>query len=191
VKPPQGYRQTREGYWLGPQPELRDVPFLTHVGVKLAIGAVPVSGKVMVELVNAGIRRLSAPMGSTFRGGGRILEAVQEVEPHEVFIHCQHGADRTGCIAAFLLCVRHGWNIPDAFYSVLYPSSKDTGALAELLENELGAPDRRYPEDESVGFYSHAACGLPGGLKARSGNYRRLITSTIEAIKVSEGWSRD
>lgn len=184
MKPPQGYRQTREGYWLGPAPEVEDVPFLEQVGIKLVLGAAPVQGKVVVALVDAGIYRLPVTMGSTFRHGPLILEAVQEAEPYEILVHCKHGADRTGCIAAFLLCVRHGWSIPDAFYSVLYQSPKDVSALAEILA-ELGIPDRRYPEDESVGFYSHAACGLPGGLKARSSNYRRLITSTIEAIRRS------
>ena len=113
----------------------------------------------------------------------KILEVTQDVDPSTILIHCQDGADRTGCTLAFLLCVRHGWSIPDAFYSVLYKSPSDCTGLAELLLDELGVRDRRYPEDKSVSFYSHSACGQLGGLKARWDHYKKLIMSTIQEIQ--------
>jgi len=158
-------------------PEPKDIPWLYGAGIRRLLSAVSPARELEERF-----EVVSVPMGSTFRHAGKILEHTWEIPPRQILIHCQHGADRTGCILAFLLCVKHEWNIADAFYSVLYKSPRDCSALAELLKG-LDIQGTRYSDDPSVGFYGLAACGLPGGLKARSKNYQKLILSTIEKIK--------
>jgi len=179
----EGLRQTQEGYYLGCIPDnlgmVQELPFL---GVRLVLSAVHPPDKILEEFKKHNIKQVEVLMGSTFRHADKILEESGKYPPEQIFIHCQHGADRTGCIAAFLLCLRHSWSIPDAFYSVLYRNPKDLLALAEILESKFGIKDYRHMDNPTVGFYSHSACGLLGGLKARSETYQKLISSTIKEI---------
>lgn len=178
---PPAARQMKEGYWLGAMIGPDDVALLQRIGIRLVLSAVPPDNQTLENLRVAQIQQVSLPMGDTFLHAPRILEMVDRYPPQEILIHCRHGADRTGAIAAFLLVTRHGWPIADAFYAVLYPSDQDTVGLAEILRN-YGMVDHRLPSDPSVGFYSVSATGTSGGLKARNPRYARLVTSTIEAV---------
>lgn len=178
-------RQLHEGYWLGAMIDVRDVPGLARLGVRLVISAVDPGDATARALEDAGIEQLLVPIGSRFRHAQEILEAVARYRPDEVFIHCRYGADRTGAIAAFLLVMRHGWLIPDAFYSVLYPTDIDAAGLAEVLAR-YDIPDPRDPADPTVGYYSVSAAGGTGGLKTRSSQYAELVETTIDAIESIE-----
>jgi hypothetical protein len=178
-----GLRQTKEGYWLSPLLAEQDIPQLHQWGVRLVLSATKLPEEALEAIRDRDIHQVDVFMGATFRHADKILQVTEKVDPNQILIHCHHGADRTGCILTFLLCVRHGWAMPDAFYSVLYKSPLDCSSLAEHLWKELGVRDRRYPEDKTVSFYSHSACGQLGGLKARWENYRKLISSTIAAIR--------
>ena len=44
----------------------------------------------------------------------QFLKIVQDPANQPVFVHCQHGADRTGCAVAVYRIVEEGWSIDDA-----------------------------------------------------------------------------
>jgi hypothetical protein len=178
---PAGVRQLAEGYWLGPLIGPQDVSWLSALGVRVVLSAVEPSPDTLQALSLAGIEVVPVIMGARFRHADLILSVAQSHRPAEMYIHCRHGADRTGAIAAFLLVVRHGWQIADAFYSVLYPSPQDTAGLADVLAAH-GILDTRAPDDPSVGYYSVSAAGGVGGLKARNERYGLLVETTLEAI---------
>jgi hypothetical protein len=174
-------RQLHEGYWLGAMIRPRDVALLRQLGIRVVLSAVRPSDETVKLLQIAGIEEIAIPLGSHFAHSERILEVVRRHPPHQIFIHCRHGADRTGAIAAFLLVVRHGWSVPDAFYAVLYASQPDVDGLVDVL-GRFGYDDARAVDDPSVGFYSVAAAGGVGGLKARNRRYARLIETTLETM---------
>jgi rhodanese-related sulfurtransferase len=185
---PPATRQLAEGYWLGAMFEASHVPTLRAIGVRVVLSAVRPSEEALEALASAGIRWVGVPMGATFAHAGEILGVADRHAPDEIFVHCRHGADRTGAIAAFLLAVRHGWRMSDALYSVVYASGEDVAGVAERLQR-YGIEDVRAPDDPTVGFYSVRAAGGVGGMKARNERYARLVTTTIEAAWQQTGGS--
>jgi hypothetical protein len=120
-------------------------------------------------------------MGATFRHAETIREIAERYRPEEILIHCTHGADRTGTIAAFLLIEQHGWEIADAFYAVVYPTSSQVEGLSYAL-GRMGIDDVRTLEDPSVSIYSPGGRDEGGGLKAHNEAFRRIIYTAIETI---------
>lgn len=182
---PPSARQTREGYWLGAMIGPEDVPTLSRLGIRVVLSAHQPDEETVQLLEDLGIEQVSVPMSDTFQHAETLLEVAERYAPDEIFVHCWHGADRTGVIAAFLLVIRNGWTIPDAFYSVLAPTPDDAAGLAQILA-AYDLPDYRAPGDPSVGFYSVAATGANGGLKAHARGYVQLISTTLDAIEQIE-----
>lgn len=179
---PPATRQIAEGYWLGALIGPNDVPQLQDLGVRAVLSAVRPAEGTAEALRRAGIAHFSIPIGNTFRHAETILTVTERYPPHEVFIHCRHGADRTGAIAAFLLVVRHDWRISDALYSVVYPTQRDADGLAGVLDSH-GLTDQREANDPSVGFYSISGTGRAvGGMKVRNSRYAHLVETAIEAM---------
>ena len=163
---------------IGPE----DVPILGRLGVRVVLSAHLPDDFTVQLLADYGIEHVAVPMSDTFRHSETILAVADRYEPAEILVHCQHGADRTGVIAAFLLVMRHNWLVPDALYAVLAPTPTDVAGLAAILE-EYDLPDVRSNSDASVGFYSVAATGGNGGLKTQGSGYVRLISTTLETIE--------
>lgn len=179
---PPATRQMAEGYWLGAMFDERHVPAMESYGVEVVLSAVAPSDDTLDALRAAGIEQVYIPIGSTFRHAIKIQETVDRFRADEIFIHCQHGVDRTGAIAAYLLVTRHGWPISDALYSVVNPGDTDVAGLTRVLDR-FGLTDPRVPGDPGVGTYSLTGAGVGyGGMKVRSENYVNLVVTTIEAI---------
>lgn len=178
---PPASRQTEEGYWLGALFSEEHVPAMEALGIRVVLSAVDPSDETIEALEQAGIERIRVPMSNRFRHADTILE-VAELYPEEaIFIHCRHGADRTGAITAFLLVTRHHWNQADALYSVLYPTQTDVDGLVDVFER-YGIEDVRGPQDPSVGRYSISRNGGSGGLKVRNERYMELVETTLDAM---------
>ncbi len=179
---PPASRQMAEGYWLGALFDERHVPALQSYGVEVVLSAVKLSDDTLEALDFAGIEQVYIPIGSTFRHAATIRSTVDRHRADQVFVHCQHGVDRTGAIAAFLLVTRHGWPVSDALYSVVNPGATDVAGLARVL-HRFGLTDPREPGDPGVGTYSLTGAGVGyGGMKVRSENYVNLVVTTIEAM---------
>lgn len=178
---PYGARQIDEGYYLSPMIFPNDIPALKALGIQVVFSASMPDPKTVYLLVQSGLLHIRVPMSDTFRFADEILAIADQFQPEEVFIHCTHGADRTGAITAFLLVMRHKWSVADALYSVLYRAEQDTDGLRRVLR-EFCIEDRREPDDPTVGFYSLARADAVGGLKARSSGYRRLVRTTLEQM---------
>lgn len=173
-------RRTREGYILASRHSIGQIPALINEGIQVVVSAVDPGLLVRNVREYAGIRTIDAPMSNTFRHVEDLLQ-VTELDPRSVLIHCEHGVDRTGAIAAFLLVARHGWPIPDALYAVVNPARVDVQGLADVLA-DYGYQDRRDVSDSRVGGYSLSPLGKSGGLKVRSDGYVNLVSTTIDAM---------
>jgi protein tyrosine/serine phosphatase len=44
----------------------------------------------------------------------RFLKLMEDKKNHPVFVHCLHGADRTGMMVAAYRIIEQGWNVDDA-----------------------------------------------------------------------------
>ena len=172
---------TDENYWVGGLIGPEHVPSIVALGIKLVISAVVPSDETLELLRQAEIEQVSLPLGSRFQHSERILELVDRYRPEQIFIHCRHGADRAGAIIAFLLVVRHHWEIADALYSVVYPTRPNTEGINSVLA-EFNIWDPRNPGDPSVGVNAIPIDRGGGGLKAHNDAYRVMIRTLIETL---------
>lgn len=170
-------RRVPVGYILSGMFEARHVPALAAAGVRLVLSAVNPASAAREALRRAGITWVPVPLGAHWRNGQEILQAATQYQPNTTFIHCTHGADRTGAITAFLLVMRHGWTIPDALYAVVVPTTLDVGELGRLLR-AAGYNENRTVQTVGVGAYSLKPLGLWGGMKVR-GDYGIIVRELI------------
>jgi hypothetical protein len=145
-------RQIPLGYTLSGMIAPESIPVLHQRGIRLVISLVDPGSETRAALQSAGIQQLLIPLGAQWRYGAEIRSTAARFAPDQILIHCQHGVDRTGNVAAHLLVTRHGWDAADALYG-----------------------------DEGVGIYSLEAIGLRGGMKA-DGDYGDMIRGNLSEI---------
>ncbi len=178
-------RRMREGYLLGDMIEPQDVPALSNQGIRAVISLARPSSETVASLQRAGITWYDVPIYSSLPASraDQIQDVARRFRPNQIFIHCEHGADRTGNVAAFLLVTRHGWSISDALYAMVNPHPDDVSGLGRILA-EKGIRDVRSEGDRNVSIYS----GPRGGMKVRSGGsggtgYYDLVRTTIDQMR--------
>jgi hypothetical protein len=173
-------RQIPLGYTLSGMIAPESIPVLHQRGIRLVISLVDPGSETRAALQSAGIQQLLIPLGAQWRYGAEIRSTAARFAPDQILIHCQHGVDRTGNVAAHLLVTRHGWDAADALYAVVSPNPDQVSALADILA-DFGLEDRRGVGDEGVGIYSLEAIGLRGGMKA-DGDYGDMIRGNLSEI---------
>lgn len=65
-----------------------------------------------------GLTWLNIPMGSdppTSRQVATFLSTLKRAPTEPVFVHCQHGADRTGCMIGIWRVTQQGWSYPQTY----------------------------------------------------------------------------
>jgi len=115
-----------DGLYRGAQPTAEGFRALRKLGVKTVVNLrLMHSDRELIE--GAGLDYVHIPMGAWRVREAHVLDFLAlATDParQPVFFHCQHGADRTGTMAAFYRLVVQGW-------------TKDE-ALREMTEGEFG-----------------------------------------------------
>ena len=71
-----------------------------------------------IEARALGFQWINLPMGSdppTPREVATLLTTLKQAPQSPVFVHCQHGADRTGCMIGIYRVTQQGWSFSQAF----------------------------------------------------------------------------
>ena len=181
---PKNARQTTEGYWVGAQPMPSEIDELHARNIRVVVTAAAMESDtfraIKSKLDDHGIRHINIPFGGRFPNPKAFYQTIHAYTPDQIYIHCEHGGDRSGAILAYLLVVDHGWTIPRALLAVAFPGKNDSKRLIELLKTrgfDVSQPDI----DDYLGIYSAETNGGYGGLKVRSAGYVKLINTTIDA----------
>ena len=109
------------GIWRGAAPSEAGLRRLKAMGVKTVIDLRIAPKTVRKEGVYArslGFHWINLPMGSdppTPRQVTTLLATLGRAPGEPVFVHCQHGADRTGCMLGIYRVTRQGWAFPRAY----------------------------------------------------------------------------
>lgn len=184
---PKNTRQTAEGYWIGSIPTPEHIEEFHARNVRLVLTASLVPAKKLQALkqtmASLGITHIYMPFGSRFPSPSKFLPIVERFAPDQIFIHCEHGGDRSGAILAYLLNQRHGWQLARSLYAVIVPSYGDIQALTRIL-NAHGIACSADEFENDIGIYSAESNGGYGGLKvyAKDGNYVKLVNTLIDTV---------
>ncbi len=109
------------GIWRGAAPTDAGLRQLKAMGVKTIIDLRIAPKTVKKEGVYAralGFRWINLPMGSdppTSKQVSTLLTALKLAPSEPVFVHCQHGADRTGCMIGIFRETQQGWTFMQAY----------------------------------------------------------------------------
>lgn len=110
--------------WLfrGGQPEKRQYQSLADLGVKTVINLRSTRKLIDTEralVEQCGMQFESIPMtymkSPTYKEVQRFIELVDDQTKRPIFVHCLHGADRTGILVGIYRMLREGWDVKDAF----------------------------------------------------------------------------
>ncbi len=182
---PKNTRQVSEGYWIGSLPSANNVDALYSHRIKLVITATRTKEDLTPlnnRLEELGMKHLMLPFGSKFPKPSRFMSIVSRYAPDRIFIHCDHGGDRSGALLAFLLVKKHNWKLPHALLAVLNPSPTDIKGLTDVL-GKRGYTITQSDIDKYLGIYSATTNGGGGGLKVRSDDYKKLLNTMIDMLE--------
>ena len=179
---PKNARQTTEGYWIGATPTCAQLKTMYMARIRLIITAAFIDkdqfGNVPACIREIGFEHLNIPFGARFPAPSRFIKSIRKYTPSEIYIHCEHGGDRSGAILAYLLISEHGWPIARAFLAVLFPGMRDLNNLLEILQSR-NIPVDKADIEQYLGIYSGESNFGYCGLKIRSDGYRKLIHTTL------------
>jgi len=109
------------GIWRGAAPTKAGLKRLKAMGVHTVID-LRISPKLVkkegAEARDLNLHWINLPMGAeppTPKQVSTLLSALDQSPSEPVFVHCQHGADRTGCMIGIYRVTRQGWTFPQAY----------------------------------------------------------------------------
>ena len=115
------FHQTAPGIWRGAAPTEAGLRQLKAMGIKTVIDLRIAPKTVKKEGIYArslGFNWINLPMGSdppTPKQVSTLLMTLKQAPSSPVFVHCQHGADRTGCMIGIYRVTQQGWTYSQAF----------------------------------------------------------------------------
>lgn len=134
----------------GAAPSAEGIAALKTLGVKTVIDLRIAPKHVAAErrlVESAGMRYMNLPMSAQPPSQKEIdtfLKTVEDPQKQPVYVHCQYGADRTGCMVGIYREVFEGWSFPKT-----YMEMRKYGFKPYL--HKLQATVQRYsPESQSA-----------------------------------------
>jgi tyrosine-protein phosphatase SIW14 len=134
------------GIWRGAAPTAEGLKQLKAMGVRTVID-LRIEKKGQVEEAatakELGLKRVRIPMGAeapTEKQVKEFLSLLTKAKTEPVFIHCQHGADRTGAMVGIWRVTQQKWG-----FSQTWTEMRKYG-FKPWLKDLKGAVERRAPQ---------------------------------------------
>ncbi len=115
------FHTVEPGIYRGAAPTEAGLRRLRAMGIRTIIDLRISPRQVRRERAEArrlGFTWINLPMGSdppTGREVSTLLATLKRAPQQPVYVHCQHGADRTGCMIGIWRVTRRGWAFPQAW----------------------------------------------------------------------------
>jgi tyrosine-protein phosphatase SIW14 len=110
------FHQVNEKLFRGGQPKPGSIELLNRLGIKTVVNLRDDDDREAQEkfdVEQAGLRYFNIPLGRLGRPDDKDIEQVLSIinnpDNQPVFVHCAHGADRTGVVIAVYRISRDGW----------------------------------------------------------------------------------
>jgi len=132
--------------WRGGHPTVAGVAQMQKGGIKtiLSLKTYTLDQSELTEEENAakaaGIKFIHFPMNGILEPSVQELQTTLQIllapENYPIFVHCEHGSDRTGMVIATYRIKKEGWSIKKATEEMyLYGHSKLLSGWDEVLED--------------------------------------------------------
>jgi tyrosine-protein phosphatase SIW14 len=115
------FHQVNQGLYRGAQPKEGGIQVLAARGIKTILNLRAADERARAEEVEAraaGLRYFNIPMEGLDRPTDeqveRALKIINDTANQPVFVHCKHGADRTGTVIAIYRMTHDGWSTEEA-----------------------------------------------------------------------------
>ena len=180
---PRNTRHLKEGYWIGSLPDIRHVEYMKEHGIKIIVTLTNTKrswNPVKQKIQELGIEHIIFPIGSRFPKNVSFYDTLLNYEPDEIFVHCDHGADRSGTFIAYLLARRNHWPIQKALLAMVNHSRIDLNGLRDVLKHH------GYSINEDDQFLTSIYSGPYGGIKVRNEGYKRLVSTMLDSYHSTE-----
>lgn len=115
------FHQVAPGIYRGAAPTPAGLEKLRAMGIHTVIDLRISPRQVKIEKAQAeqlGFKWINLPMGAeppTKKQVATFLATLKQAPQEPVFVHCQHGADRTGCMFGIWRVTQQGWTFEQAW----------------------------------------------------------------------------
>jgi protein tyrosine/serine phosphatase len=115
------FHTVQPGIYRGGAPTLAGLQKLRAMGVKTIIDlriSPPLVREERAEAQRLGFHWINLPMGAdppTAKDVSIFLASLKQAPESPVYVHCQHGADRTGCMIGIWRETQQGWTFSQAW----------------------------------------------------------------------------
>ncbi len=116
------FRTVTDWLYRGGQPEVDELAYLEELGIKTIVCLRWNSSAIAKHRTRAqelGFNFIYFPLTYWILPKKheieRFFEIVDDESLRPIFLHCKHGADRTGMLIAFYRIAREGWSADDAY----------------------------------------------------------------------------
>ncbi len=159
---PKNFRNV-DTFFVGGMPSVDDITELSTLGVTSIISLHRLTKEQKRRAQKHGIKLYSFPLRTRLLHIEEIMNILRQEPIDSVYIHCLHGADRTGAVTAYWLVNYRDMDPFTALASVISPSDFHIRGY-RMLGREYGIclPP---PDEKLVGRYSGAKNGGLEGLK--------------------------
>lgn len=166
-------------FYVGAMPADEDIAEMAALGIQHIISLHRMPASTIKLAKRAGIQVHDYPWRTRLEHVEEVMGIIEMAPPNSVFVHCMHGADRTGAATAYWLHTRLGYDPFIALAAVVSPRHNHIKGL-EMLATEYNY-EFAVADDITLGRFSGARNGGLEGLKLRGGRwYAKLARNYLE-----------
>lgn len=179
---PRNFRNV-DTFFVGAMPSAEDLDELHLLGVTTLVSLHRVPPEVRKRVKKLGIKMYSFPLRTRLLNIEDIMAVIREAPRNSVYVHCLHGADRTGAVTAYWLSSERQIAPFHALASVISPKEFHLKGLRQLAR-EYGLC--LYEPHNWVGKYSGAKNGGLEGLKICGDEWYTRLARNYLAMTLGE-----
>lgn len=183
---PRNFRNV-DTFFVGAMPDLDDLDEFKTLGITTIVSLHRLPPEVRKRAQKLGLKLYSYPLRTRLLRIEEIIGAMRSAPEHSVYLHCLHGADRTGAVTAYWLSTQRHLDPFKALASVISPSNFHIQGFIQL-GREYGVCLDVQPR--WVGVYSGAKNGGLEGLKICGDEWYTRLARNFLSMTVGEPFGR-
>ena len=184
---PRNFRNV-DTFYVGAMPDENDIAEFKSLGITTIVSLHELPPEVKKKAEKAGLKLYSFPLRTRLKHIDEIMKVMREAPSNSVYLHCLHGADRTGAVTAYWLSTERHYDPFSALASVVSPSEFHVKGLIELGEEYGVCLDKA--QKSKIGRYSGAKNGGLEGLKICGNEWYTRLARNFLSMTLGEPVNR-